>query len=153
MEVKKTPKADLQNKKGIFLEIGLCVSLLLMILLFRMNQKEVTVQDMGGIYEIIESEMAEITFEEQKPPEVKQTQVQTTAEILNIVRDDKKIDASISFSDFDQDIDIIFEPVQSKMEDVVADDTPLLKVDKMPTFQGGDQNAFRTWIMQRLANS
>ena len=31
MELKKSPKADLQNKKGLFLEIGMIISLLFVI--------------------------------------------------------------------------------------------------------------------------
>ena len=31
MEIKKSPKADLENKRGLFLEIGLVVALVLVI--------------------------------------------------------------------------------------------------------------------------
>ena len=34
MEIKKSPKADLQNKRGLLLEIGLVVSLALVIVAF-----------------------------------------------------------------------------------------------------------------------
>ena len=34
MEIKKSPKVDLQNRKGLFLEIGLIISLLLVVLAF-----------------------------------------------------------------------------------------------------------------------
>jgi len=151
MEVKKSPKADLQNKKALFLEIGLCVSLILMILAFRANQEEVQVQTMEYTAEIIETEMIEITREEQKPPEVRQQQVQVTSDILNIVRDDKKIEASLTFSDFDQDAEFTFQPVQSSgTEDVVADDEPFVTVETMPQFQGGDQMKFRNWVQGQL---
>ncbi|MDR0954385.1 MAG: energy transducer TonB [Rikenellaceae bacterium] len=150
MELKKTAKADLQNKKSLFLEIGLCISLLLMILLFRMSQNEAVIMDMGDDREIIENEMVEITFEEQKPPEVQQTVVQSTVDILNIVRDDKKIETSLSFADFDQDVSFVFEPVVSTTEEVVDTDEPFQRVENMPTFQGGDLNTFRNWVQGRM---
>ena len=37
MEQKKTPKADLQNKRGLFMEIGLVVSLAIVIAALSFN--------------------------------------------------------------------------------------------------------------------
>ncbi len=35
-------------------------------------------------------------------------------------------------------------------EEDIEDDAPLIKVGKMPTFQGGDLNTFRNWVMTNL---
>ena len=40
MEIKKSPKADLQNKRGLLLEIGLVVALALVIAAFAYTPKE-----------------------------------------------------------------------------------------------------------------
>ena len=40
MEIKKTPKADLQNKRSLLLEIGLVVSLALVILVVTKKKKK-----------------------------------------------------------------------------------------------------------------
>ena len=40
MEIKKSPKADLQNKRGLLLEIGLIVALCLVIAAFAYTPKE-----------------------------------------------------------------------------------------------------------------
>ena len=40
MEIKKSPKADLENKRGLFLEIGLVVALVLVIGAFAVTPKE-----------------------------------------------------------------------------------------------------------------
>jgi protein TonB len=42
MELKKTPKADLQNKKTLFFEIGLGLSLLVVLVAFNWTSKEKT---------------------------------------------------------------------------------------------------------------
>ena len=44
MEIKKSPKADLQNKKGLFLEIGLIVALLAVIAAFLYTPKEYRIE-------------------------------------------------------------------------------------------------------------
>ena len=44
MEVKKNPKVDLQNKKGIFLEIGLIFSLAFCVVAFSLGQSKKTIE-------------------------------------------------------------------------------------------------------------
>ena len=44
MELKKSPKADLQNKKGLFLEIGMIISLLFVIAAFLYAPKEYRIE-------------------------------------------------------------------------------------------------------------
>ena len=150
MEVKKSKKADLENKKGLFMEIGLCVSLLLAIGMFSWSQSEISVEVMETQTVYIEEEITEITREDMKPPEPVRQQVQVTSDIINIVRDDKKIDASLSFNDFDQDVEIVFQPAATKVEEAVEEDTPFMSVEEMPKFRGGDVNQFRTWVQERL---
>ena len=150
MELKKTPKADLENKRGLFLEIGLCVTLLLLIFVFRMTQKPPEVMDMGGDREIVEQEQVEITFEQQKPPEVQQTVVQTVVELLNIVRDDRRIESNIQFADFDENAEFDFQPAVSTQEETVSDE-PFYNVENMPKFQGQDgQTSFYNWVNGRV---
>ncbi len=132
------------------MEIGLAVTLALMILLFRMSQSEVEMAEMEVDRVIVEQELVEVTFEEQKPPEVQQTVVQTTFEILDIVRDDKKIESTISFADFDPDAEISFEAAVVTEEEI-SETEIFMRVENMPLFQGqpGDV-AFRSWVMGRL---
>ena len=35
-------------------------------------------------------------------------------------------------------------------EEEVEEDAPFIKVEKMPTFQGGDLNKFRNWVQGKL---
>ena len=66
MELKKSPKADLSNKRGLMLEIGLVVSLLLVILAFSYTPKEYSIEKMEQTYGPIEEEITEITRQEQQ---------------------------------------------------------------------------------------
>jgi len=153
METKKTEKADLQNKKGLFFEIGLCVALLLMILVFSSNQKEVKLMELDIPEEIIEAEIIEITREEQQPTPVHAApRLQVTSDILNIVRDDKKIEAELTFADFDDNIKYTFDPAKGggTYEGPLTDDEPFVMVEDMPQFQGGDYSKFRTWVNSNL---
>ncbi|MDE5815706.1 MAG: energy transducer TonB, partial [Alistipes sp.] len=61
MEIKKSPKADLQNKRGLLLEIGLCIALGLVILAFAYTPKEYRIDQIDMNYGPVEEQITEIT--------------------------------------------------------------------------------------------
>ncbi len=150
MEIKKSPKADLQNKKGLFLEIGLIVALLAVIAAFLYTPKEYRIEKVDNNYGPVEEEITEITRNEQKPPEQPQkVEVKVFNDILDIVTNDAKITTDISFEDFADDLEITTQVVEVEEEEI-EDDQPFIKVEKMPSFQGGDLNKFRNWVQERV---
>ncbi len=150
MDIKKSPKADLQNKKGLFLEIGLIVALLAVIAAFLYTPKEYRIEKVDNNYGPVEEEITEITRNEQKPPEQPQkVEVKVFNDILDIVTNDAKITTDISFEDFADDLEITTQVVEVEEEEI-EDDQPFIKVEKMPSFQGGDLNKFRNWVQERV---
>ncbi len=150
MEIKKSPKADLQNKKGLFLEIGLIVALLAVIAAFLYTPKEYRIEKVDNNYGPVEEEITEITRNEQKPPEQPQkVEVKVFNDILDIVTNDAKITTDISFEDFADDLEITTQVVEVEEEEI-EDDQPFIKVEKMPSFQGGDLNKCRNWVQERV---
>ena len=150
MEIKKSPKADLQNKKGLILEIGLIVALLAVIAAFLYTPKEYRIEKVDNNYGPVEEEITEITRNEQKPPEQPQkVEVKVFNDILDIVTNDAKITTDISFEDFADDLEITTQVVEVEEEEI-EDDQPFIKVEKMPSFQGGDLNKFRNWVQERV---
>lgn len=149
MELKKNPKADLQNKRGLFMEIGLLLSLLIVTLLFSYSQSEKIIEDVAPVALIIEDEMMEITRQEETtPPEtpVRQT-IAVVSDIIQIVKDDAKVETTFDFNEFSEDIEFI---PQAPQEEEVEEDVPFMVAEEMPSFRGGDLNSFRTWVMGRL---
>ena len=149
MEIKKSPKADLQNKRGLLLEIGLCISLGLVILAFAYTPKEHRIEKIDMNYGPIEEEITEITRQDQKPPEPpKKVEVKVIADLLEVVTNDTKITTEVDFVDFDEDTEI--EQIVSVEEEEVEDDQPFLRAETMPSFQGGDLNTFRNWVQSNV---
>ena len=148
MELKKSPKADLTNKRGLLLEIGLVVSLLLVIAAFsysKVYRIEKMVQDFGPI----EEEITEITRQDQKPPEPpKKTEITVITDILDIVTNDTKITTDIDFAEFSEDVEIVQQVAVAEEE--IEEDQPFIKVEQMPTFMGGDLLTFRNWVQSKL---
>ena len=137
MEIKKSPKADLQNKRGLLLEIGLVVALALVIAAFAYTPKEHRIEKVDLNYGPVEEEITEITRQDQKPPEPpKKVEVKVIADLLQVVTNDTKITTEVDFAEFDENTEVI------QQVDVVA--------ETMPSFQGGDLNTFRNWVQQNV---
>ena len=61
MEEKKSPKANLENKKLMFIQIGLIISLILAWVVFEIKSYDKReLADIGRTVEIVEEEMVEI---------------------------------------------------------------------------------------------
>ncbi len=149
MEIKKNPKADLNNKRGLFLEIGLIFSLACVVLAFAYTPKERTVEKLDVNQAITEVEMVDITTQEEKPVEPpKSVEMPVLSDIISVVSNDTKINTNFNFTEFDENVTIA--PVATVTEEVVADDEPFLFAEEMPTFQGGDLNVFRNWVQGQL---
>ena len=149
MEIKKSPKADLQNKRGLLLEIGLVVALALVIAAFAYTPKEHRIEKVDLNYGPVEEEITEITRQDQKPPEPpKKVEVKVIADLLQVVTNDTKITTEVDFAEFDENTEVIQQV--DVVEETIEDDQPFLIAETMPSFQGGDLNTFRNWVQQNV---
>lgn len=86
METKKSFKADLGNKRGLLLEIGLVVTLVLVVAAFAYTPKEYRIEQPDLTYAPVEVEMTEITRE--KPRETaRKVEIKPIADVIQIVRE------------------------------------------------------------------
>ena len=149
MEIKKSSKADLQNKRGLLLEIGLVVALGLVIVGFAYTPKEHRIEQVDLNYGVVEEQITEITRQDQKPPEPpKKVEVKVIADLLQVVTNATKITTEVDFVDFDEETEVI-QQVEVQEEEIV-EDQPFLVAETMPSFQGGDLNTFRNWVQQNV---
>ena len=150
MERKKTNKAELESKKGIFLEIGFVITLGLVLLAFEWTtkpQKTTGFQkdDQGEI----EQESVPVTRQQQQkeppPPPPK------TTEVINIVDDDVEIEDELVLeeTEADQDTEVSIDAFAQEEEEEEEAEV-FVRVENMPEFQGGGINAFRKWVQQNL---
>lgn len=153
MEIKKSPKADLQNKKMLFLEIGLIIALVVTGIALSVSSKPKAEEYNPPKQDVTETETVASTTQDEPEPEPVQEKVQAKVltDVLNIVEDNKKIDNPINFisEDEDWDMDDFLSGLEDKEEEIVEEEIFVI-VEKMPTFQGGDLSKFRTWVMQNV---
>lgn len=155
MELKKSPKADLENKRSYFLEIGIIVALAACIAMFSWSQKERVIEVVEQAPVVVETEMMEVTIQEDKrPPAPMKTQAVAISEILNVVKNDAKIEQTLNILDLDVTQDLAVDV--SKFggtytgEAEVEDDTPVVIAETMPTFMGGTVDDFAKWCGKHI---
>ncbi len=154
MEVKKTPKADLQNKKSLFAMFGLCIALLLAVGAFSVNQGEVQFEKVGVNQEVVEEQFVEITRPEE-PPKVEIAKVAAPAATSNVLEAvDNSVDLDDNMDMFDieatENTVIDIQPVASIEEDLLEEDVVVIRAEVMPTFLGGDITKFHAWVHKNV---
>ena len=139
MEEKKSPKANLENKKVMFTQIGLIISLLIAWMAFEHKSYDKREIDPSLLRqtEVVEEEMVEITKQEEPKPQPVEVPKQTTQ--LEIVEDDVEVEDIEINAEVDQ-AEVIEEyvPVEVEEEEVVEQEIFQI-VEEMPAYPGGDQ--------------
>lgn len=150
MEKKKNERADLQNKRLLFTEIGCILALAAVYFGFEYTTAEVrtaALEDAGTVVEV--EDMIPITFDTPPPPPALPQIV--LSDILDIVEDDIEVDDEqiLLPDDFDAPVLITdcFEVVEEEAEEETL---PFILVEEKPKFNGKDANEFSRWVNQRL---
>lgn len=140
MELKKTPKADLENKRNIFIQIGLVVSLGIVLTAFSINSTVKSASSLGDLEaQEIEDEVVPITRQEEiKPPPPPPPP--KVVEVITIVEDDVEIEEEFEFESTEADDATIIDavPVIEDDSDDDGSNEVFAIVEEMPQFPGGD---------------
>ena len=129
MEPKKNLEVNLERKRGLFLQIGLVIALLVVLGAFEYKTYEKIAYNLGALsLDDLEEEIIPITKQEVKPP----PPPPPPPEIIEIVEDDVVIEDEIEIEDTESDED---EEIEIIEED---DDEFFMVVENMPIFPGGD---------------
>lgn len=140
MEIKKTPKANLENKKTMAILIGLVLALGIMFIAFEWSKNEIKVYDDAIQGEFVEDEeMIEVTFRNETPPPPPPPIQETVLSDIIDIRDDKE---DIQTKDFDSEDDknkqvVIQAPIAAPVEDPEENRIHVV-VERMPEFPGGE---------------
>lgn len=153
MEIKKTEKANLENKKLLFTEIGFVFALLLVWGAFSFTSKEKQTAVFEDVtQELIEEEIIPIT-QETPPPPPEAPKIPVLSDQIDIIDDDIKVEDDM-FMNLEDDSNIgveIMDYVEAVEEEEVEEEAiPFQLVEEKPSFNGGDANEFSKWVNSRL---
>ena len=152
MEIKKSLKANLENKRLLFTEIGLIVALLLVWGAFERTSRDVNVSSLEAEAAIVEIEdMVPITESTPPPPEVA-PKIPVLSDEIDIVDDDIQVEDVFQTLEDDANMGVeIMDYVEEVQEETVEEEAiPFQLVEKKPSFNGGDANEFSKWVNKNL---
>ncbi len=152
MEIKKTEKASLENKRLIFAELGLIAALLVVFAGFESSTRAKEVALLQGNTVIDDEDDIMAIPLDTPPPAPEAPALPMLSDELEIVDDDVTVDLDFqSLDDTDVPVDIQEYVRQEVVEEEVEDDPiPFVTVEQKPTFNGGDANGFAKWVNSRL---
>lgn len=150
MELKKSIKADLEKKKGMFIEIGLVVVLGLILIAFEWTSRPNLNNSLGELADVdMEEEIVPITRQQEVKPPPPPPPPKVT-EVLNIVEDDVEIEDELIIDDAEADQNMAIDIVEFEEEEEVVEEEVFFIVEDMPSFQGKGQEGFREFISKNL---
>lgn len=152
MEIKKSPKADIESSRMTSILIGLVVALGILFVAFEWAQSEMKVYD-EALQEAVEEdeEMVEVTFRDETPPPPPPPEPET---VLSDVIDIKENTDDVQTADFstedDKDKRVEIHEVVAAPEEEDEDSQPVhVVVEKMPEFPGG-ADAMNRWLAKNI---
>ncbi len=153
MELKKSPKADLENKRNLFVQLGLVVSLAICLYGFEATSKVDQVQSLGSMSgQTVEEEIIPVTRQEEvKPPPPPPPP--KVVDMLVIVDDNTEIQDELEIEDTEATdktaITAVMQVSDNKQEEEKEETPVFFIVEEMPDFPGG-QLALRKFIAQAI---
>ena len=151
MEVKKSPKADLEGKKTTNLLIGAIMTLAILFIGFEWSERDKKVTTDTGIAEVeFEEEIIPITEQEQPQQAPPPPEAPKAEEVIEIMDNDSKVEEStIQASDDTQAaVEVKYTPVEVEEEEV--DEQQIFTiVEEQPEFPGGMAECYK-WIGKNL---
>lgn len=150
MEVKKTTKADLENKKSIFLQIGLMLALALTWAAFEYKVDTNKTEIMDTVADAVaDEEMVPVTTQ-QAPPPPPPPPAPKVSDVLAIADTDEDFDDELEIEDVEADADEEVEVKEIEEEEEEETESQVfVRAETMPSFPGGP-NAMYKFLAKKM---
>jgi len=142
MEIKKSPKASLEDKKLLFTLMGLVMVLSMLYIGFEWTESEVK------IYDVVDTSM-----QAEEELEIMQTQQEVTppppppapdvVEVINVVEDDVIVESVEITTEDNKNAEVVIAAPVAVAQVEEEDNVVFQVVETMPGFPGGDQALFK----------
>lgn len=153
MEVKKTPKADLENKKSTWLLVGYVIVLAFMFIAFEWTERDVKIDTSQAVTDLVFEEEIEIPITEQPeqlppPPQ----EAPSIAETLTIVDDDTEVEETeiASTEETGQAMEIKYIAPTVEEEEDPEEQTIFEVVEQMPEFPNGGMAGLMQFLSKNI---
>lgn len=145
MELKKNPKADLEKRRGLYLEIGLVVILAAVLVAFEVKSYDSDEEEafQREVIEEVEEQILPTDIQEPPPPPPPETPEVTT--LIEVVSDDQEIKNELVVNaEVNEDTkNIEIAPVQIEEEEDETETQIFTVVENEPEFPGGMEALYK----------
>ena len=153
MEIKKSPKANLEGNKTIFFEIGLVIALAMLLLAFEWKAETVTEEGfVAPPEEEVEEEIMPVTTQMLKPPPPPPPAPKLT-DLIDIVEDDTEIEEELEIEDAEADVEnkepVNYDDYGDYGDEDTGENEIFDWVEEHPSFPGGEKK-MREWLLKNL---
>ena len=151
MELKKNPKADLEKRRGLYLEIGLVVALVAALVAFNVKSYDREVKDAIDRDATQVDEDIIIQTDVQEPPPPPPPQQIEVSTVIEVVDDTKEItnELQVNAEVTDDTKNIEITPVVVEEEEEVVEEQIFTVVENDPEFPGG-MDALYKYLAQNI---
>lgn len=152
MEIKKTPKADLENKKSTWLLVGYVIVLAFMFIAFEWTKRDIKIDTSQAITDLVfEEEIIPITEQPEQAAPPPPPAAPPIAETLTIVEDDADVDETTiaTSEETNQAVEIKYVPVAVEEEEP-EEQTIFEVVEQMPEFPNGGMAGLMQYLSKNI---
>ena len=152
MEIKKTPKADLENKKSTWLLVGYVIVLAFMFIAFEWTKRDIKIDTSEAITDLVfEEEIIPITEQPEQAAPPPPPAAPPIAETLTIVEDDADVEETTiaTSEETNQAVEIKYVPVAVEEEEP-EEQTIFEVVEQMPEFPNGGMAGLMQYLSKNI---
>lgn len=143
MQVKKSQKASLEDKKVIYVLMGFVFVLSVCYVAFEWTEKEVTKYEVADTDFLFEEEVEiQQTSQQEITPPPPPPAVQEV-EVLNVVEDDVETESIEINTEDEKDVEVVIAPPVEAPVEEEEEEVVFVVVETMPEFPGGQQALFK----------
>ena len=153
MQIKKNPKANLENYSKLFMQLGLVLALLVVYLAIEKKTYDRVIENLGPVVLNMDDEEQTIEIEQVKPPEPK-TPPPPTPDKIEVVEDEEEIEETvIESTETDEDEAVeVEEIIEVEEEEEVMEDVPFAIIEDVPVYPGckGNKAQLRACLQEQI---
>jgi protein TonB len=153
MQIKKNPKANLENYTRLFMQLGLVLALLVVYLAIEKKTYDRVIEDLGPVVLNMEDDEQIIEIEQIKPPEPK-TPPPPTPDKIEVVEDEVEVEETVIESTETDETEAIEieEIIEVEEEEEVMEDVPFAIIEDVPVYPGckGNKDELRACLQDNI---
>jgi len=153
MQIKKNPKANLENYSKLFMQLGLVLALLVVYLAIEKKTYDRVIGELAASTLNMEDDEEQLELEIVKPPEQK-APPPPAPDVIEVVKDEEEVEETvIESTETDEDDAVeVEEIIEVEEEEDVMEDVPFAIIEDVPVYPGckGSKAQLRKCLQDKI---